>query len=77
MPKWVYKTTRHKVNGQAIKGDSIIECDEAGSCLVHDVTESEMHRLNEFFNEQGAEGWELVQCSYHGKEVLCLWKKEV
>ncbi len=33
MPKWVYKTTRHKVNGQAVKSDSIIECDEAAAAL--------------------------------------------
>lgn len=76
MPNWIYRTTKHRVNGSAVKSDSIIECNAAGSCLVHDITEMEMQRLNEFFNEQGAEGWELIQCTYHDKELFCLWKKE-
>jgi len=77
MPNWTYKVTRHKANGEHVKQERVIECDSEGSCFVHDLNDAEMKRLNDFFNKHGAQGWELVQCSYHDKEVICVWKKEV
>lgn len=77
MPKWTYKVTRHKVNGEPVKQERTIECNIEGSCLVHDLNEPEMKRLTEFFNKHGSEGWELVQCTYHETDMVCMWKKEI
>lgn len=77
MAKWTYKVTKHKVNGEPVKQDRTIQCDTEGSCLVHDLNEQQTNRLTEFFNKHGSEGWELVQCTYHEKELVCMWKKEI
>jgi hypothetical protein len=35
-----------------------------------------MEGLKNLFDEKGKEGWELIQCGYHNRELLCIWKKK-
>jgi hypothetical protein len=32
--------------------------------------------LEKVLNEEGEQGWELVQCYYHAGDLFCLWKKQ-
>ncbi len=78
MAKWQYKMTKHRINGQSLpQSEEIIDCDERGGCLVHDLHGENMTELQKALDQEGAQEWELVQCHYHGRRLLCLWKKEV
>ncbi len=74
MARWTYKTTYHDL--RSLKDTHrIISCDEHGSCMVHDLGAEGRGLLEAILKEQGEEGWELVQCSYHQGELLCIWKR--
>jgi hypothetical protein len=77
MVQWIYKVTKHRVDGQTVTGaGESFQCDEKGSCLVHDMHEGEVEGLKDIFNSEGREGWELIQCHYHDKDLICMWKKK-
>ncbi len=76
MVQWKYQVTLHKFPESQCEGKLIIECDQAGSCFVHDACEGGVERLEALFREKGSEGWELVQSAYHQRELLCIWKKK-
>ena len=76
MSRWTYKATQHNLAAMPLDSERIIECDDKGHCLVHDLHERSLHGLKEVVDEEGEKGWELVQCNYHGGELLCIWKKE-
>jgi hypothetical protein len=76
MAKWSYKVTHHKVNGRAIpESDRYFQCDQSGSCMIHDLA-VRGDEIESALNREGGAGWELVQCQYHAGDLLCVWKKE-
>ena len=76
MARWSYKTSTHKLADRPAEPERVIECDAKGQCLVHDLPEKNQKVLEKVLNEEGNQGWELVQCHYHAGEMFCLWKKE-
>lgn len=76
MARWRYKTSMHDLAVMPQEPERVIECDEKGHCLVHDLPPKKLVALEKILNEEGNEGWELVQCHYHAGELVCLWKKE-
>ena len=76
MTRWRYKTSRHSVGDMPSGPERVIECDNKGDCLVHDLKEKKMGSLENILNAEGEKGWELVQCHYHAEELFCLWKKQ-
>jgi hypothetical protein len=77
MPQWKYQITIHELpESKAEKGMRTIKCDQSGVCFVHDAFYGNMEGLEDLFDEKGKEGWELVQCGYHNRELLCIWKKK-
>jgi hypothetical protein len=78
MVHWEYQITFHQLPAAQPGGaEKIIECDQTGSCFVHDASEEGIRWLANLFREKGMEGWELVQSGYHNRELLCIWKKRV
>jgi hypothetical protein len=75
MARWSYKATRHNLGEMLSEFERIIECDTSGHCLVHEVSEGGLEVIKDVLDAEGKEGWELVQCNYHGGELLCIWKK--
>jgi hypothetical protein len=75
MARWSYKTSTHNLTDMPSGPERVIECDEKGHCLVHDLPEK-LGALEKVLNEEGSKGWELIQCHYHVGELLCLWKRE-
>lgn len=76
MPRWAYKATVHNLATSLAEFERIIECDSGGQCLVHEVSQEGLDVIKKVLDEEGEKGWELVQCNYHGGDLLCLWKKE-
>ena len=76
MARWSYKASTHKLAEMFSESERVIECDAKGQCLVHDLPEKNQEVLEKILNEEGKQGWELVQCYYHGGDMFCLWKKE-
>jgi hypothetical protein len=78
MMQWEYQITFHELPAAQPEGaGKVIECDQTGSCFVHDASGEGIQWLANLFREKGIEGWELVQSGYHNREVLCIWKKRI
>jgi len=78
MMQWEYQITFHELPAAQPEGaGKVIECDQTGSCFVHDASGGGIQWLANLFREKGIEGWELVQSGYHNREVLCIWKKRI
>ncbi|MBW1779529.1 MAG: DUF4177 domain-containing protein [Deltaproteobacteria bacterium] len=52
-----------------------IFCSEKGECALDDVPMDQTRLLEDFLNEKGAEGWELVQLFFHTSGVVAIWKR--
>jgi hypothetical protein len=76
MTRWEYQITLHELPRPQCDEETIIECDDSGSCLVHDACQSGVQWLEDLFRDKGRDGWELVQSGYHQRELLCIWKKK-
>jgi hypothetical protein len=77
MVQWKYQITIHELpEPKAEKETRTIKCDQNGLCFVHDAFHGGIDWLEDLFREKGKEGWELVQCGYHNRELLCIWKKK-
>jgi len=80
MANWEYKVTSHiieelkKCEEQSEKR-AVFSCNESGSCMVNDVCTMGTSALESVLNENGKEGWELIETNYHHGELLCIWKK--
>jgi hypothetical protein len=76
MARWSYKTTTHNLADMPSGPQRVIQCDDKGHCLIHDLQEKKMGALEKILNAEGDKGWELIQCNYHAGELLCLWKRQ-
>lgn len=75
MARWSYKTSIHNLADIPSEPKRVIQCDDKGHCLVHDLPEKNLGAIEKILNAEGNQGWELVQCHYHATELLCLWKR--
>ncbi len=76
MVKWEYKISIHDFPEKQNDADDVIECDNTGNCFVHDTPKVGLDWLENIFMEYGEQGWELTQCGYHNRSVLCIWKRK-
>jgi hypothetical protein len=77
MTSWKYQITLHKLPESECREAAVIECNQAGECLVHDACKGGIEWLEDLFRQKGMEGWELVQSAYHHRELLCIWKSKM
>ncbi|UCG79218.1 MAG: hypothetical protein JSV21_05190 [Nitrospirota bacterium] len=50
-------------------------CTEEGKCGLNDVPGDQLQAFMGILNEQGQEGWELVQLFFGAQGVLAFWKR--
>jgi hypothetical protein len=50
-------------------------CTEEGECSLSEVPKDQVQMLMGILNEQGRQGWELVQLSFGRGGILAFWKR--
>lgn len=56
---------------------TVYACGEAGECTIRDFREEQIQYLQAFMNDQGSNGWELVQILFNRKGAVTFWKRAV
>lgn len=74
MKKYEYKVTKHSSNDFEHIG---FFCTERGECDLEQVPSDQISVLEKILNENGEQGWELVQFSFGNDGVIAFWKKEI
>jgi hypothetical protein len=74
MKRFEYKITKHL----ARTFDKIIYfCSKSGECSIDEVSKRQTRNLTDILNDQGREGWELVQISFGKDGVMVYWKRRI
>ena len=74
MKRFEYKITTHSAD----TFDKIIYfCSKSGQCGIDKVSKDQTRILTTILNNQGREGWELVQISFGKDGVMVYWKRRV
>ena len=74
MKKFEYSITKHPSSDFEKVG---FFCSDQGECGLDQLPSDELSVLEKILNENGIEGWELVQISFGSDGVLAFWKKEI
>ena len=72
MEKFEYKITKHPA---AEFTHLVYFCTDEGQCNVDQVPLNQTEVLKNILNEQGAQGWELVQVFFGKDGVIAFWKR--
>ncbi len=56
-------------------GGTIYACGEAGECTIRDLRKEQVTELQDFMNDMGSKGWELVQILFNRNGAVTFWKK--
>ncbi len=79
MGPWEYRFTRYHLKDYAKEEKQIsgtaFYCDNQGQCFLHDTSQETVDLVRDALNEEGKNGWELVQFGYHRGDVMCIWKR--
>lgn len=74
MKGFEYKITKHSAD----TFDKIIYfCSKSGQCGIDEVSKDQTRILTTILNNQGREGWELVQISFGKDGVMVYWKRRI
>ena len=74
MKHFEYKITKHLSD----TFDKIIYfCSKTGTCSIDEVSKHQTKILTDILNNQGREGWELVQISFGKDGVMVYWKRKI
>lgn len=52
-------------------------CTETGECTLDEVPGDQTDMLTGILNEQGKQGWDLVQISFGKEGVMAFWKRKI
>jgi len=74
MKGFEYEITRHPA--ETFK-QVIYFCTESGECTLDEVPGDQTDMLTDILNEQGEQGWELVQVSFGKEGVMAFWKRKI
>jgi len=80
MRKWEYQITRYDLKDFVQEEEissAAFYCDQKGQCFLHDTSHAAAEIVRDALNEEGKNGWELVQFGYHQNEMMCVWKRIV
>ena len=55
----------------------VYACGETGECQVRDMRMEQIERVQDFLNEMGEKGWELVQIFFHRTGAVTFWKRAI
>jgi hypothetical protein len=74
MKTFEYKITKHPAESLS---SLVYYCSEAGECTLDQIPRSQEETMQNILNDEGKEGWELLQVSFGKKGFIGFWKKEV
>jgi hypothetical protein len=74
MGSFEYRVTIHPA--EAFR-EMILFCSREGSCNVEMVASEQIRKMENLLNEEGLQGWELVQASFGKEGVLVFWKRQM
>jgi hypothetical protein len=72
MQQFEYKITRHPAETFS---ELVYYCTESGECSMDQIPADQTETLQGILNEEGIEGWGLVQVSFGKGGVLAFWKR--
>jgi len=82
MDNWRYRITVHEADDildalQEPVGDTppAIYCDDEGACYFDEGPNLFTQAIEQFLNQIGVEGWELVQVNFRPDQMICFWKQ--
>ena len=73
MKKFEFRITKHPADNFKHIG---FFCTDQGDCTLEQLPEDQLTTLGKILNEEGDQGWELVQLSFGSDGVIAFWKKE-
>ena len=74
MKHFEYQISHHP--GEAFQ-DVVYFCSDTGECTLDQVPADQTRVLVGILNEQGKDGWELVQISFGAEGVMIFWKRKI
>lgn len=72
MNTFEYKITKHP--SEEFK-KLIYFCTDEGECKIDQVPADQLSVMEEILNDQGSQGWELIQLSFGEDGVVAFWKR--
>ena len=72
MQQFEYKITMHPAD---TFNDLVYYCTDKGECSADQVPHDQTAVLQEVLNDEGADGWELVQVSFSKNGIMAFWKR--
>jgi hypothetical protein len=72
MQQFKYRITKHPAETFS---DLVYYCTESGECTVDQIPHDQTDMLQDILNEEGSDGWELVQVSFGKQGIIAFWKK--
>lgn len=74
MKSFEYEITSHPADSFK---DLVYFCTSEGSCSVENLPSHQLKKMQDFLNERGRHGWELIQASFGKNGVVVFWKRLV
>ena len=84
MEKYEYTITTHtadeilaKISDLSAVGEPpVVYCDTQGVCFFDDAPNPYTAAIVEILNEQGEQGWILVQVALREQDMICFWRRK-
>ncbi len=73
MKRFKYNITKHPAESFS---ELVYYCTETGECTLDQIPQHQTEALQNLLNNEGENGWELVQVSFGPNGILAFWKKE-
>lgn len=74
MTRYEYKVTRRSADEFS---EVIYFCTSEGTCGSERVPGDQIEKLTEILNEEGRNGWDLLQMAFGKNGILMFWKKAI
>ena len=74
MKRFEYNITKHPAKSFT---ELVYYCTEKGECALDQIPQDQPEVLQSILNDEGENGWELVQVSFGQNGILAFWKKEI
>lgn len=74
MIKYEYNITTHP---EEEFNKLVYFCSEQGECELNQLQPNQLNILKKILNENGSQGWELIQLNFGKGGVVAFWKKVI
>ena len=84
MEKYEYTITTYKADEilatisdlSAVGEPPVVYCDTQGACFFDDAPNPYTAAIVEILNQQGEQGWILVQVALREQDMICFWRRK-